>query len=86
MKETTKQMLREIDRLHDWTEGQVYGGRGTQLSSTDTCIVCSLRRHYFSDIQNGTQSRYRFSDGETGEDLSLRQALARGCAQLEVTK
>lgn len=80
MKEATKQMLEEIDGAHDWLGGQVYGGSGTRLSSTDTCRVCGLRRHFFSDSQNGVGREYRFSDGETGEDLTLRQALARGCA------
>ena len=80
MKDTTKELYNKIDDAHDWEEGQVYGGSGTQLSSTDTCRVCSIRRHWFSDRQNGVKGSYRFSDGETNEDLSLRQALQRGCA------
>lgn len=80
MKDTTKELLSKIDSAHDWQNGQVRGGGGTRYSSTDTCVVCSLRRHYFSDSQNGVSPTYRFSDGETGEDLSLRQAIARGCA------
>lgn len=64
-----------FDGAHDWLEGQVYGGSGTRLSSTDTCRVCGLRRHFFSDSQNGVGREYRFSDGETGEDLTLRQGL-----------
>ena len=49
MKESTQKLLDQIDAAHDWAEGQVYGGSGTQLSSTDHCRVCSLRRHYSSD-------------------------------------
>lgn len=79
MKETTKQLLAQIDEAHDWQDGQVYSNGGTTLRSTDTCRVCSLRRHYFSDRQNGVSAEYRFSDGETGADLSLRQAAGREC-------
>ena len=80
MKESTDKLLKVADAAHDWEEGQMRGGSGTQLSGTDTCLVCALRRHYYSDQQNGVAGSYRFSDGETGQDLSLRQAVARGCA------
>ena len=80
MKESTRKLLDQIDAAHDWQDGQTWGGGGTQLSRTDTCLVCSLRRHWFSDRQNGIAANYRYSDGETGDDLSLRQALARNCA------
>lgn len=80
MKAITESMLNEINDLHDWNEGQVYGGGGTKLTQTDTCRICSLRRHWYSDSQNGVKGEYRFSDGETGQDLSLRQVVARGCA------
>jgi hypothetical protein len=80
MKESTRKLIDQIDADHDWQNGQTYGGSGTQLSQTDTCRVCSLRRHWFSDSQNGIEDSYRWSDGETDEDLSLRQAAARGCA------
>lgn len=79
MKDATRKMLEEISEAHDWQDGQTYGGSGTQLRSTDTCRACSLRRHYFSDRQNGVAGEYRFSDGETGQDLSMRQAHSRGC-------
>lgn len=79
MKAQTRTLLKQVDEAHDWNEGQVYGGSGTQFSSTDICRVCSLRRHYSSDRQNGNNGEYRFSDGETGQDLSLRQAAQRGC-------
>jgi hypothetical protein len=81
MKETTKQLFDKLDAAHDWNNGQVYGHGGTRYTSTDVCRVCALRRHYLSDSQNGIADTYRFSDGETGADLSLRQALARGCAE-----
>jgi hypothetical protein len=80
MKESTQKLIDQIDAAHDWINGQVWGGGGTRYSSTDTCQVCSMRRHYFSDSQNGVPGNYRYSDGETGADLSLRQAVARGCA------
>ena len=80
MKESNQKLLDQIDAAHDWSNGQVYGGRGTELSSTDTCQVCSLRRHWHSDSQNGIRGQYRFSDGETDSDLSIRQAVERGCA------
>lgn len=80
MKETTKKLLAQIEESHDWANGQVYGRGGTSLTSTDTCRVCSLRRHWLDDTQNGIHDSYRFSDGETNADLSLRQAVVRGCA------
>lgn len=79
MKKETERILNEIDEAHDWAIGQAWGGGGTLISSTDTCRLCGLRRHYTSDHQNGNDGSYRFSDGETGEDLSLRQAYHRGC-------
>lgn len=80
MKANTRKMLDKIDEAHDWIEGHVYSSGGTEYHSTDRCQVCGLRRHYHSDSQNGVAPNYRFSDGETGEDLTIRQALARGCA------
>jgi len=80
MKDTTMQMLEQINNAHDWIKGQAWSSGGTELHSTDACQVCGLRRHYKSDSQNGIEGHYRFSDGEKQEDLSLRQALARGCA------
>lgn len=80
MKDTTKKMLQTIDEVHDWCEGQMFSRGGTELHSTDTCRVCGLRRHFRDDDQNGVDAEYRFSDSETGADLTLRQALARGCA------
>jgi len=80
MKETTKKLLDEVSAAHDWDEGQTYSNGGTEYHSTDVCRVCGLRRHWQSDRQNGIEDRYRFSDGENGSDLSLRQAITRGCA------
>lgn len=80
MKDTTRKMLDQLDAAHDWARGQTYGGSGTRLSRTDLCRVCNLRRHWLDDSQNNIDDQTRFSDGETGEDLSLRQAMARGCA------
>ena len=80
MKESTKKLLNEIEEAHDWLEGQVWSGGGTEYHATDVCQVCELRRHYKSDSQNNVPPNYRFSDGDTGDDLSLRQALARECS------
>ena len=80
MKDKTKDLLNLVDEDHDWCEGQTYSGGGTEYHSTDICNICALRRHYESDSQNDVAPHYRFSDGETGDDLSLRQAVARGCA------
>ena len=80
MKNTTRELLNKVKEAHDWNEGQTHGGSGTKMDRTDICRVCSLRRHWSSDTQNGNNGEYRFSDGETNEDLSLRQALQRGCA------
>jgi len=79
MKASTQKLLDQIEDAHDWAEGQVMAGSGTQQGCTDHCRVCNLRRHWFSDRQNGIDREYRFSDGETDEDLSLRQAAARVC-------
>lgn len=79
MKDTTKKLLTQIEETHDWIKGQVYSGGGTEYHSTDVCQVCGLRRHYESDRQNNIPDHYRFSDGEDGADLSLRQAIQRGC-------
>ena len=70
-------MLEKVDKEHDWIEGQVYFGNGTEVHSTDICQVCNLRRHYQSDRQNGIEGHYRFSVGE--KDLSLKEAVERGC-------
>ena len=80
MKDSTKKLLAQVDDAHDWQEGQCYSGGGTELHATDTCRVCGLRRHWRNDPQNDIDDEYRFSDSETGEDLTLRQAAARGCA------
>ena len=79
MKESTKKLMVQVGKEHDWSEGQVYSHGGTHMTSTDTCRACGLRRHWTIDPQNGNDGEYRFSDSETGEDLTLRQAVARGC-------
>ena len=77
MKERTKELLEKVDKEHDWINGQIYSGGGTEYHSTDTCQVCGLRRHYQSDRQNGIEGHYRFSLGK--EDLSLKEVIERGC-------
>lgn len=81
MKPSTKKLFDQVDGAHDWIEGQVSSSGGTRLHSTDVCAVCSLKRTYFSDHQNGVEAEYRFVDGETGRDLSLRQAAVRRCEE-----
>jgi hypothetical protein len=81
MKDKTKKLIEQLEQNHDWEHGQTRGGGGTRYSSTSACRVCALRWHSFSDSQNGIENQYRFSDGETGEDLSLRQAVTRGCVE-----
>ena len=83
MKVATEKLFQAIENAHDWEQGQTRSEGGTRLRRTDTCLVCSLRRHWFSDEQNGILDQTRFSDGETGEDLSLRQAVTRGCAEAD---
>lgn len=75
----TRELLEQVDQEHDWREGQTRSHGGTYLERTDTCRICSLRRNWQDDYQNGIYHEYRFSDGETGRDLSLRQAAGRGC-------
>ena len=53
MNAKTEKMLDGLNRAHHWDKRQMYGRNGTQLSSTDTCRICGLQRHYFSDRQNG---------------------------------
>ncbi len=77
MKDSTRKLLETVQDAHDWSEGQMYGGGGTQMRSTDTCRACSLQMHYFSDSQNGVDGEYTFTAG--GDGISLRQAVERGC-------
>lgn len=78
MRESTQKLLDQIDEAHDWDDGQPYGGHGdVNVHGTDVCRVCSLRRHWTSYYRKPNE--YRFSDGETDQDLSLRQAAARQC-------
>jgi hypothetical protein len=77
-KEVTEQLLEKVDKMHDWREGQVYGGRGTYLSRTDVCRICGLQREWVDDRQNGIHDEYSFVD-EHGQPLTLREAAAREC-------
>jgi hypothetical protein len=74
MKDTTKKLLDQVEANHDWESGQTYGGSGTQLSRTDTCRVCGLKRHWFSDSQNGVEDHYTF-ETINGEKMSLKEAV-----------
>lgn len=82
MKETTRALLHQITHAHDWDDGQVYGGRGLQLSCTDVCRVCGLVRHWHDDRQHGPRNQYTFTHGETGEPLTVRQAAALSCCEV----
>jgi hypothetical protein len=78
MKETTKKLLEQVDKEHDWREGQTWGGRGTYLSRTDVCRVCGLQRYWEYDIQHGIDDEYTFID-ENDNELTLREASTRKC-------
>jgi len=78
MKETTKKLLEQVDKEHDWREGQTWGGRGTYLSRTDVCRVCGLQRQYVDDRQNNIDGEYTFIDADNHE-IPLREAAARKC-------
>jgi hypothetical protein len=78
MKETTSELLEKVDKEHDWREGQVYGGNGTYLSSTDVCRVCGLRRFWETDRQNHIDNEYSFRD-ENDQPITLKEAAARKC-------
>lgn len=73
MHERTEQLLATVERAHDWAAGQVWGGSGTRLSSTDHCRICGLRRAWFKDSQNGISSRYTFTE-HGGNEIPLRDA------------
>ena len=75
MHNKTTALLERVNQAHDWDEGEVSGGSGLQLFSTDTCRICSLARHFFSDRQNhGPDPAYTFT--REGLDLTLRDAAA----------
>ena len=78
MKASTLNLLDQLEEKHDWEQGQVYGGGGTRLSSTDTCRVCGLSRHWFSDRQNSVSDRYSFTDSN-GINVTLRDAAVIKC-------
>jgi hypothetical protein len=78
MKDRTRKLLDTIENAHDWEEGQVYSGGGTQLSSTDTCRICGMTRRYFSDHQNGVYGRYTFATHD-GRELTLKEAAELEC-------
>lgn len=73
-----ERLLDTIASQHDWREGKVYSGGGTALSSTDTCQLCGLVRHWNTDPQNGDHGHYRFESG--GEPVAIAAVAARGCA------
>jgi hypothetical protein len=78
MKDSTRKLLGLIDSKHDWKHGQSTCGTGSEIRCTDICRVCGLRRH-MSAYGLSTDTEYRFSDGETDSDLSIRQAFHRLC-------
>ena len=79
MKEETKKLLDDVERAHDWSEGQVYGG-GDTYDSTDECRICGMKKEWNSGSrQNDTTEKYTFTT-LGGEEISLRDAVAQGCA------
>jgi hypothetical protein len=80
MKRLTETLLTKVDQSHDWTDEQIRGGSGTQLTTSDSCRVCGLTRRCFSDSQNGISKRYTFGD-RTGELTLAEAALLKCCGE-----
>lgn len=79
MKTRTKELLDKIDAAHDWNDGQVRGGSGDVLTSTDTCRICGLERDWNSGSrQNDINPSTSFRTAR-GEDITLRDAAGLEC-------
>lgn len=79
MQTRTKALLDKAEDAHDWAHGQVYGGSGDVYSSTDTCRICGLKRHWNSGSrQNDIPASTTFETID-GRKISLRQALEVEC-------
>lgn len=72
------ELLDQIDEAHDFEDGQTYGHGGTAMSSTDVCRICGLKRLYFTDSQNGVDSRWTF-ETHCGKEIPLREAAELEC-------
>lgn len=80
MKQRTKELLEKIDELHDWSHGQTRGGGGDVYTSTDTCRVCGLERHWHSGSrQNSIPSSTTFFAANSDQPIPLREAAALEC-------
>ena len=78
MTDKAASLLEKVDAAHDWQDGQTRGGSGTQLSRTDVCRVCGLKRHWFNDRQNNVHDDYTFTT-HAGADIPLREAATLEC-------
>jgi hypothetical protein len=76
MKDKRKALEEQLAESHDWTCREPhYSGIGNELVCTDVCRICGLEKH------TSTHHLTRWHDSETGQDLTLRQAAARGCVE-----
>ena len=80
MKTKTRSVLDAVDAAHDWQTGQTWGHGGTAYSSTDTCRLCGLTRHWSVDRQNGQSDTYTFREAD-GDDLTLIEASRLTCGE-----
>ena len=79
MKARTKEMLKEIDKKHDWMIGNTYTDGGLAMHSTDKCRVCAMKREWRTDRQNGIEDEYTFIDGRIDVEVPLQYAVVRKC-------
>jgi len=79
MKTRTKELLDKIDAAHDWDEGRVYGGSGDSMSSTATCRICGLKRHWDSGSRQNNINASTTFETARGEEIPLREAAALEC-------
>lgn len=71
-------LIEAIREEHEWDEGQVMGGSGAGISSTDRCPICGLVYRRYRDPSGQTPDSDDFCD-EQGNRLTLAAAKARGC-------
>lgn len=79
MKEATKKLLDDVEKVHDWSEGRVYGGGGDVFTREDDCLICGMKRYWNSGSrQNQTPEKYTYTT-LSGMEVSLQDAVAQGC-------
>jgi hypothetical protein len=75
MKDRREALEEKLEEGHDWTISEPRFGQGDELIHSAVCRICGLERH------RSTHHLTRWHDSETGQDLTLRQAAARGCIE-----